>query len=108
MTLAVAALAAMTQMQTAEAATVSSPFGGIYVWSIGDLSVTSTISGGGIGVAAFALGTLGTLSNSGVISGGYGFYTSGAVAALHNASGGTISGTGNDGVFNTSNSTIGR
>lgn len=47
MTLAVAALAAMTQMQTAEAATVSSPFGGIYVWSIGDLSVTSTISGGG-------------------------------------------------------------
>ncbi|MGA4093230.1 autotransporter outer membrane beta-barrel domain-containing protein [Ralstonia nicotianae] len=107
MTLAVAALAAMTQMQTAEAATVSSPFGGIYVWSIGDLSVTSTISGGGIGVAAFALGTLGTLSNSGVISGGYGFYTSGAVAALNNASGGTISGTGNDGVFNTSNSTIG-
>ncbi|AXV84354.1 autotransporter outer membrane beta-barrel domain-containing protein [Ralstonia solanacearum] len=110
LTLAVAAaLAAMAQMQTAAAvtATVSSPIGGTYIWSSGDLSVTSTISGGGIGVAAFAIGTLGTLSNSGVISGGYGFYTSGTVTALNNASGGTISATGNDGVFNTSNSTIG-
>ncbi|MHA6889224.1 autotransporter outer membrane beta-barrel domain-containing protein [Ralstonia pseudosolanacearum] len=108
-TLAVAALAAMTQMQTAGAttATVSSPVGGPYVWTNGDLSVTSTISSGPYGVVAIALGTLGTLSNSGVISGGYGFYTSGAVGALNNASGGTISATGNDGVFNSSGSSIG-
>ncbi|MEZ0191559.1 autotransporter domain-containing protein [Ralstonia solanacearum] len=103
-TLAVAALAAMTQMQTATAATVSSPFVGLYMWGAGDLSVTSTISGGPMGVLSFSFsgGAVGTLTNSGLISGGYGVQNSSGMAALNNTIGGSISGTGNDGVFNAS------
>jgi len=103
-----AALAVMAQAATAQTTTISNPQG-TYDWTSGNLSVTSTISGSiiggvtGCGFAAVngvvACGSVGTLTNSGVISGIVGVNNNGGstVTAVNNS--GQISGQ-SDGIVN--------
>ncbi|WP_158906077.1 autotransporter domain-containing protein [Burkholderia sp. L27(2015)] len=108
LTLALAApLAVIAQAATAQTTVISSPQG-TYDWTSGNLSVTSTISGSivggvaGCGLAAVngvvACGSVGTLTNSGVISGIVGFENdSSTITAVNNS--GQISGQ-SDGIVN--------
>jgi hypothetical protein len=65
-----AALTVMAQAATAQTTFITTPTGGPYVWSgLNDLSVSLTISSGITGVGAGTGGSVGTLSNSGTITG---------------------------------------
>jgi hypothetical protein len=77
-----AALAVMAQAAMAQTS-ISTSTTGPYLWSSGDLTVTSTISGGNIGVAVG--NGVGTLTNSGTI----GINNSGLITSLNNTIGGS-------------------
>ncbi|WP_248768352.1 autotransporter domain-containing protein [Pseudomonas sp. MWU12-2345] len=109
-TAALAALAPTMAMASAALGptVISSNTTNQFSWTNSDLTVNNGVSISS-GTAVSATGSsLGTLSNSGVISGNNrGIYNTGSINTLTNNVGGTLSGAGNGGLYNDSGSTIG-